>query len=170
VDNLLIRRYLTGIRSRSGQSVTSAASLSAVRARPDNREVVRSRGSQGGSHCARRLPPRRPDPRGHVVTARTVQGMARARSGQASAWPLVSDRSAPQRYPGSSVTSRVRSPGTFTCARCPAATVMLDAGGADTYTQRAIPGPGPDLDSCTFRPVSNSVYHLRTRPTVVYQA
>ena len=27
------------------------------------------------------------------VTARTVQGMARVRSGQAPAWPLVSDRS-----------------------------------------------------------------------------
>jgi hypothetical protein len=27
-----------------------------------------------------------------VVTARTVQGMARARSGQAPAWPLVADR------------------------------------------------------------------------------
>ena len=29
-----------------------------------------------------------------VVTARTVQGMARVRSGQAPAWPLVSGRSA----------------------------------------------------------------------------
>ena len=28
-----------------------------------------------------------------TVTARTVQGMARVRSGQAPAWPLVSDRS-----------------------------------------------------------------------------
>jgi hypothetical protein len=28
----------------------------------------------------------------------------------------------------------------FTCARCPAVTVMLEAGGTDTYTQRAIPG------------------------------
>jgi hypothetical protein len=27
------------------------------------------------------------------VTARTLQGMARVRSGQAPAWPLVSDRS-----------------------------------------------------------------------------
>jgi len=30
-----------------------------------------------------------------------------------------------------------------TCARCPAGTVTLEAGGAGTYTQRAIPGPGP---------------------------
>ena len=29
------------------------------------------------------------------------------------------------------------------CAGCPAGTVMLDAGGADTYTKRAIPGPEP---------------------------
>ena len=28
-----------------------------------------------------------------IVTARTLQGMARVRSGQAPAWPLVSDRS-----------------------------------------------------------------------------
>jgi hypothetical protein len=27
-----------------------------------------------------------------LLTARTVQGMARVRSGQAPAWPLVSDR------------------------------------------------------------------------------
>ena len=30
------------------------------------------------------------------------------------------------------------------CAGCPAVTVMLDAGGAGTYTQRAIPGHEPD--------------------------
>jgi hypothetical protein len=56
-----------------------------------------------------------------------------------------SDRSVPIRSPGSSVTSRVRSPGTFTCARCPAVTVTLGAGGADTYTQRAIPGSHSDI-------------------------
>jgi hypothetical protein len=33
------------------------------------------------------------DDRIRPVTARTVQGMARARSGQAPAWPLSSDRS-----------------------------------------------------------------------------
>jgi hypothetical protein len=58
-----------------------------------------------------------------------------------SLWPEC-----PQRSPGSSVTLRVRLPGTFTRARCPAATVMLDAGGAGTYTQRAIPGPEPSRD------------------------
>jgi len=30
-----------------------------------------------------------------------------------------------------------------TCAGCPAHTVTLEAGGADTYTQRAIPGSEP---------------------------
>ena len=35
-----------------------------------------------------------PDHEDCHVTARTLQGMARARSGQAPAWPLVSDRSA----------------------------------------------------------------------------
>ncbi len=47
----------------------------------------------------------------------------------------------------------------FTCARCPAVTVTLEAGGADTYTQRghprtlsgAIPGSEPSQGSCTFR-------------------
>jgi len=38
------------------------------------------------------------------------------------------------------MTSRVRSPGTSRRAPCPAVTVMLEAGGAGTYTQRAIPG------------------------------
>jgi hypothetical protein len=47
---------------------------------------------------------------------RTVQGMARVRSGQAAA-----------------------------------VTVTLDAGGAGTDTKRAIPGPEPRHDSCTFR-------------------
>ena len=37
----------------------------------------------------------------------------------------------------------------FTCARCPAGTVTLEAGGADTDTQRAIPGSEPGQDSCT---------------------
>jgi hypothetical protein len=52
----------------------------------------------------------------------------------------------PQRPPASSVTSRVRSAGTFCCARCPRVTVTLDAGGADTYTPRAIPGSEPRQD------------------------
>ena len=52
--------------------------------------------------------------------------------------------------PGSSMTSRVRPPGTFSCARCPAVPVMLEAGGADTYTRRAIPGSEPSQGLCTF--------------------
>jgi hypothetical protein len=31
-------------------------------------------------------------------------------------------------------------------ARCPAGTVTLEAGGAGTYTERAIPGSEPGLD------------------------
>ena len=80
-----------------------------------------------------------------IVPARSLQGMACVRSGQAAAWPLVSDRS-------------VRRDGvkhdfacTFTrhlvlCSLpCPmgAVTVMLEAGGADTYTSQAIPGSAP---------------------------
>jgi hypothetical protein len=43
----------------------------------------------------------------------------------------------------------------FTRVRCPAVTVTLEAGGADTYTQRAIPGtePGQDSVSLTACPV-----------------
>jgi hypothetical protein len=54
--------------------------------------------------------------------------------------------------PGSSVTSRVRSPSIFhLCSRRPAVTVTLEAGGADADTQRAIPGTEPSQDPCTFR-------------------
>ena len=35
----------------------------------------------------------------------------------------------------------------------PAVTVALEVGGADTYTQRAIPGSEPGRGSCTFRPL-----------------
>jgi hypothetical protein len=68
--------------------VTSGASLSAVRVHPDNREVVRSRGSQCGSPFALGA--------WHlgalalvIVTARTVQGMARAPVLAGSAWFLA---------------------------------------------------------------------------------
>jgi hypothetical protein len=44
------------------------------------------------------------------MTACTVQGMARVRSGQAPACPLVLTGVSAE-APGSSVTSRVRSPG-----------------------------------------------------------
>jgi hypothetical protein len=58
------------------------------------------------------------------VTARTVQGMARVRSGQAPAWPLSSDRSVRR---GSRVKRDFACTFTrhFSCARCPAVTVTL---------------------------------------------
>ena len=68
------------------------------------------------------------------MTARTLLGMARVRSGQAPAWPLVSDRSVRR-------GSRVKRD--FVCTLTGAfppvlvvlrATVALGAGGADTYT------------------------------------
>ena len=80
-----------------------------------------------------------------VARRRTLQGMARARSGQAPAWPLVSDRSVRR---GSRI-KRLRvyvHQALFTRARCPAVAVALEAGGADTYTQRAIPGSEPSQD------------------------
>ena len=91
-------------------------------------------------------PPRRRLPR----TTGTVQGMVRVRSGQAPAWPLSSDRSVRR---GSGVKRDFACTFArhfFTCAHCPAATVTLGAGGAGTYTQRAIPGSVPGQDSCTF--------------------
>ena len=63
------------------------------------------------------------------VTARTVQGMARVRSGQAPAWPLSSDRSV-RRHSRVKRSSRVRSPGTLACARRPAVTVALETSDA----------------------------------------
>jgi hypothetical protein len=80
------------VRPCSDQSVTSGASLSAVRPRSENRDFVRPRGSQRGSHFLGAW---------HLdalvlvvsfVTGCTVKGMARVRSGQAPAWPLVSGR------------------------------------------------------------------------------
>ena len=78
-----------------------------------------------------------------IVTARTSQGMARVRSGQAPAWPLSSDRSGRR-------GSRVKRD--FACSSTRhlspvlvvlRVTVTLEAGGTDTYTQRAIPGSEP---------------------------
>jgi len=88
-----------------------------------------------------------------AVTARTVQGMARVRSGQAPAWPLSSDRSVRSGLQGQARLRVYVGPGLSTCAGCPAGTVALGAGGAGTYTQRAIPGSEPGQDSCTFRPL-----------------
>ena len=91
-----------------------------------------------------------PDHGNCPVTACTVQGMARVRTGQAPAWPLSSDRSVRR-------GSRVKHD--FACTSTehfppvlvvPAVTVMLEAGGAGTDTQRAIPGSEPCRVLCTF--------------------
>ena len=130
------------VRPCSYQSVTSGASLSAVRARPGSRGVVRSCGSQRGSHFTLDA--------WHlgalvlvviVATGRTVQGMARVRSGQAPAWPSASARSV-RRSPGSSVTPRVRLPGTF-----PVLVVLRSQSrlGLDGRA-RILSGPSPDLN------------------------
>jgi hypothetical protein len=58
--------------------------------------------------------------------------------------------------PGSSVTLRVRSPGTFTCARCPAVTVTLETGGRT----RTLSGPSSDLTSSVSGLLRDSA-HLR---------
>ena len=58
--------------------------------------------------------------------------------GRPWAWPLFPARGAAE-APGSSVPSRVRSPGIFTCARCPAVTGTLEAGGAAPYPGAARP-------------------------------
>ncbi len=78
-----------------------------------------------------------------VVTARTLQGMAGVRSGQAPAWPLVSDRSVRS---GSRVKRDFACTSTGVVPPVPVALraqESLGARGADTYTQRAIPGPEP---------------------------
>jgi hypothetical protein len=68
-----------------------------------------------------------------------------------SAWPLSSGRSVRR-------GSRVKRDFACTFTRhfspvlvCPAVTVMLEAGGADTYTQRARPGSEPSQNSRIFR-------------------
>ncbi len=75
-----------------------------------------------------------------AVTSRTLQGMARARSGQAPAWPLVSDRSVRCGLQGQARLRVYVGRCLSSCAGCPAGSVALGAGGADTYAQRAIPG------------------------------
>jgi hypothetical protein len=82
---------------------------------------------------------------------RTVQGMVRIRPGRLSPGPCLLTG-----VPA--VVSRVKRDlaCAFTrhlpCACCPAVAVTLEAGGAGTYTRRAIPGAGPSLDSCAFCP------------------
>ena len=85
------------------------------------------------------------------VIARAVQGMARVRSGQAPAWPLVSDRSARRDTPVSSVTSRC----TFTRRFSPVlvawrsqSRLMLEG------RARTLSGPSPDLSQATTPPPS----------------
>ena len=86
------------------------------------------------------------------MTACTVQGMARVRSGQACPCPVVSDRSV-RRGPG------VKRDFACTCTRhlclCSLPCGHSHAGGADTDTQRAIPGSDPSQDSETVRSASS---------------
>jgi hypothetical protein len=125
-------------------------------ASPENRKVVRPRGSQ---MARSRLPAPWNLPRGRPHRA----GDGRVRSGQAPAWPLASDRSA-RRDSGVKRLRMYVHQALFTCARCPAVTVTLDAGGAGTDTQRAIPGPEPSHDSSTFRPQRALVSRLGSCP------
>ena len=77
------------------------------------------------------------------MTARTLQGMARVRSGQAPAWPLVSDRSVRR-------GSRVKRDFACTLAGVfPPALIALRAQsrlGLEGRT-RTLSGPSPDLTS-----------------------
>jgi hypothetical protein len=95
---------------------------------------------------------------------RTLQGMARVRSGQASAWPLSSGRSVRR---GSRIKRDFACTFTrpFTCARCPAVTVTLEAGGADTYTQGAISGNelGQGLSQLSSVALQRQQSHQRLR-------
>ena len=75
------------------------------------------------------------------MTACTVQGMARVRSGQACPCPVVLAGVSAE-APGSSVTSRVRThPAPSACAGCPAGTVTLRLEGRT----RTLSGSSPDL-------------------------
>jgi hypothetical protein len=91
-----------------------------------------------------------------------LQGMARVRSGQAPAWPLVSDRSV-RRGSGVKRDFACTSTSHFSpCACCPAVTVTLEAGGAGTDNQRAIPGSEPHHGSRTFGPPGKHM--IRSHP------
>jgi len=96
------------------------------------------------------------------VTARTVQGMARVRSGQAPAWPLVSGRSVRR---GSGVKrdfactlTRRFSP--VLVARRSQSRLMLEE------RARTLSGPSPDLSQATTLPPSNRSEDLLTRRPV----
>jgi hypothetical protein len=79
------------------------------------------------------------------VTSRTVQGMARVRSGQAPAWPLVSDRSVRR---GSGVKRD------FACTFTAHVSPVLVAPRSQSRLRlegrtRTLSGPSPDLSSAT---------------------
>jgi hypothetical protein len=106
------------------------------------------------SACARRCPACwqqvwQQSPR-FLVIGHALQGMACVWPGQAPAWPLPSDRSGRRgsgvkRDFGCALTRAFLLP-----ARCPGVTVTLEAGGADTDTQRANPGPERGQVSGTY--------------------
>ena len=84
---------------------------------------------------------------------------------------LGSDRECPQWSPGSSAPSGMYVDRCLSaCAGCPAGTVALGAGGADTDTQRAI--PGSDLFRSQFKdsPRSEASTSLRSAATVRFMA
>jgi hypothetical protein len=88
------------------------------------------------------------------VTARTLQGMARVRSGQAPAWPLVSDRSLLR---GSRVKCDFAC--TFTCALSPVLVALRSQSRLRLEGRtRTLSGPSPDLTS------SASGFHDARRP------
>jgi hypothetical protein len=79
--------------------------------------LFRATGRSGTQRTRRRgralqSAPRRPGPRHCPVTARTVQGMARVGPGRLRPGPCLLTGVSVE-APGSSMTSRVRSPGTF---------------------------------------------------------
>ena len=81
----LLRKTLAGLRPRARLQVSRYAGLSG-----SDRGCPAAPGSSGTQRTRRQ---RWRTIAGIAVPARTVQGMACARSGQAPAWPLVSDRS-----------------------------------------------------------------------------
>ena len=80
------------------QGIPRSAGLPIVRESPPGHVVCRSIGHATGTTLALSCSAR-------PVTARTAQGMARVRSGQAPAWPLIADR---RRHRGSAVTGGQR--------------------------------------------------------------
>jgi hypothetical protein len=84
------------------------------------------------------------------VTARAVRGWPVSRSGQAGAWPVVSDRSV---CLGSGVKrARVRPPGTVHPCWLPGGHSHAGGWRGGHVTHRAIPGSGPGLGFLTWHP------------------